>query len=73
MTIADFNGSVRSAFVATGSVTLAYSSVSRAIATLGSPASSIDVDGAPFWKAEGQHSQSSFLFPSGQHVLTFTR
>jgi hypothetical protein len=73
VTIADFNGSIRSAFVSTNSVTVAYTSASRAIATLGSPASSIDVDGSPFWKADGPHTQSWFLFPSGQHVLTFTR
>jgi hypothetical protein len=73
VTIADFNGAIGSAFVNGDTTTLSYSSASRAIAVLGSPASSIKLDGEPFWTADTQKGQSSFLLPSGQHVLTFTR
>lgn len=71
VTIADFNGDIQSA-VATGTdVELAYSSRSRAVALLGSPVSSINVDGAPFWKAGANPNAASVLLPAGHHTATF--
>ena len=73
ITISDFNGEVRSAASSARSVELSYASRSRAVAVLGSPVSSVEVDGAPFWKASGNDNRSSLLLPAGQHVATFTR
>jgi len=71
--LADFNGDLRSAIDAKDSVELAYASRSRAIAILGSDVSSIDVDGAPYWKPGTQNAGSSVLLPSGEHILTLHR
>ena len=70
--LADFNGEIQSAIVNGSRVDLSYSARSRAVAQLGSPVSSIEVDGAPFWKA-GADNSTSVLLPSGQHVATFYR
>ncbi|MBV9760575.1 MAG: hypothetical protein JO340_08425 [Acidobacteriaceae bacterium] len=72
LTISDFNGDLHSAAATTQGVELAYSSRSRAVALLGSPVSSIEIDGRPFWKP-GPGAASSVLLPSGQHVATFKR
>ena len=52
-------------------VHLTYASRSRAIATLGSPVSSVEVDGAPFWKNESGANASEILLPAGQHLVNF--
>ncbi len=70
--IKDFNGDLRSVITQGNTVDLAYSSHSRAIATLGSPISSIDIDGALFWEA-GKSATPSILLPAGQHIATFKR
>jgi hypothetical protein len=72
VTISDFNGDIRAAAATANQVELAYTSRSRAVAMLGSPVSSISVDGEPFWKASG-NNPPSILLPSGQHVATFYR
>jgi hypothetical protein len=71
VTIADFNGDVRSALTNTSSIDLSYTSRSRAIVVLGSPVSSVEIDGAPYWKA--LKDQLSVLLPAGQHIATFYR
>ena len=71
--LADFNGDLHSAINAKDSVELAYVSRSRAIAILGSDVSSIDVDGAPYWKPGTQNAGSSVLLPSGEHIVTLHR
>lgn len=68
--ITDFNGDIRSATTTAGEVDLRYSSRSRAVALLGSPVSSIEIDGSPFWKA-GPTASTSVLLPAGQHVAAF--
>jgi hypothetical protein len=72
VTISDFNGDIRSATATATQVDLAYTSRSRAVALLGSPVSSIAIDGEPFWKAAA-NNPPSILLPSGQHVATFYR
>jgi hypothetical protein len=72
VTISDFNGAIESALVSDTKVELSYSSRSRALATLGSAVSSIDVDGAAFWKPGGDES-AAIVLPAGQHVVTFNR
>ncbi len=73
ITISDFNGDIRSAVSSANRVELSYTSRSRAVATLGSPVSSVAVDGAPFWKPAAGGSASEILLPAGQHVVTFNR
>ena len=73
ITISDFNGDVRSAASSARAVELSYASRSRAVAVLGSPVSSVEVDGAPFWKAAPNSTGGSLLLPAGQHVATFIR
>jgi len=72
ITISDFNGEIRSAASSKKGVDLFYTSRSRAIAMLGSPVSSVEVDGTAFWKPSAQNS-SAILLPAGQHVVTFNR
>lgn len=69
--ISDFNGDIRSATVSGTEVQLSYDSRSRAVAMLGSPVSSIKIDGSPFWKATNSADRISVLLPAGQHVATF--
>jgi hypothetical protein len=71
ITISDFNGDIRSASSSPTGVHLTYASRSRAIATLGSPVSSVEVDGAPFWKREGAVNTGEILLPAGQHAVSF--
>ncbi len=73
LTIADFNGEIRSALSSEVRVDLAYTSRSRAIAKLSSPVSSIDVDGVPFWKASATNLEGAVVLPAGQHLVTFNR
>lgn len=69
LTIADFNGEIRSATVAGKHVDLAYSSRSRAIAVLAQSASSIQIDGIPYQKPQ-LGNKTTILLPAGQHVLS---
>jgi hypothetical protein len=71
--LADFNGQIRSAAVSAHGVDLSYTSASRAIVTLGSPVSSIELDGAAYWTAVKGDPVTSVLLPAGQHLVTFTR
>lgn len=73
LTIADFNGEIRSALASPTGAEVSYASQSRAIAALGSPVSSIEVDGAPFWKGEKGQQARSILLPAGQHIVSFIR
>jgi hypothetical protein len=73
VTLADFNGQIRSAAVSTHGLDLSYTSASRAIAMLGSPVSSIEVDGSVYWTPAKGNAESSVLLPAGQHLVTFTR
>ncbi|MGC2661980.1 MAG: hypothetical protein WA324_28805, partial [Bryobacteraceae bacterium] len=73
VTLADFNGQVRSAAVTAHGLDLAYSSASRAIVVFGSPVSSIELDGLTYWTAIKGDPETSILLPAGQHLLTFTR
>jgi hypothetical protein len=70
VTISDFNGDIRSATATASGVDLAYTSRSRAVAMLSSPVSAIVIDGAPFWKGNGDNADS-VLLPAGRHVATF--
>jgi len=71
--ITDFNGEIRSAVSTGNEVDLSYTSRSRALATMGSPVSSIEVDGAPFWKPGAGGETGFVVLPSGQHLVTFNR
>jgi len=73
ITISDFNGDIQSADSSQGRVDLSYTSRSRAVAMLGTPVFSIELDGAPFWRATGASREGSVMLPAGQHVVTFTR
>jgi hypothetical protein len=74
VTIADFNGSVRNAIAEGDTVELSYRNNTRAIMTLGSPVSALEVDGASYWKpaAAGQ-PQGAVLLPAGEHLVTIHR
>lgn len=71
VSIADFNGEIRTAAAASDRADLSYTSRSRAVAVLGSPASSIELDGSPFSKNAA--AGASILLPAGQHLVTFYR
>jgi len=73
ISLTDFNGELRGASVSSTETSVSYSSRSRAVATLTSKISMIEVDGIPFWKAGTEPSPSSFLLPAGQHLVTFSR
>lgn len=73
LTITDFNGEIRSAHALKDGVQLSYASRSRAIALLSSRVSTIEVDGAPFWRAQGAGDSYSFVLPAGQHLVMFSR
>jgi hypothetical protein len=73
VTIADFNGDLRSATAEADRSELSYSSRSRAVAIVGSEVSSVEVDGTPFWKGKAGESVRSFVLPAGQHLVTFSR
>lgn len=71
VTISDFNGEIRSAQALASRVDLSYTSRSRALAMLGSPVSSIEVDGTPFWKLGSSAETRCIILPAGQHLVTF--
>ncbi len=73
ITLADFNGEVRSAAVSGSEAQIAYISSGRAIAVPGTSVSLIEVDGASYWKAGNGAPPESVLLPAGQHVLTLHR
>ncbi len=72
VSITDFNGDIRSAVSLANGVELSYTSRSRAVATLGSPVSSMSLDGLPFRMPTGENA-SAVLLPAGKHVVTFNR
>lgn len=72
VTLSDFNGDIQSAIVSGTRVDVSYTARSRAVAQLGSPVSTIEIDGEPFWKSGG-NNPGAVLLPSGQHVATFYR
>ena len=73
ITISDFNGDVHSATAVKSQIEIAYSSRTRAIATMTKPVSAVQIDGAPFWSASDAKEQLAVLLPAGQHVATFIR
>jgi hypothetical protein len=73
VSIADFNGEIRSAVSASDRSDLSYVSRSRAVAIFGSPVSLVEVDGVPFGKATGAAAGDSLVLPAGQHLVTFYR
>ncbi len=73
VTIADFNGVVRNAIVEGDLVELSYRNNTRAILALGSPASALDVDGAPYWKPDSKEPQAAILLPAGEHLVSIHR
>jgi hypothetical protein len=73
ITLTDFNGDLRTANASTSRTDISYVSRSRAVATLAAKISSIEVDGAPFWKAGSDGVPGSFLLPAGQHIVSFYR
>lgn len=73
VTLSDFNGDLRTATASPERTEISYVSRSRAVATLASKVSTIEVDGTPFWKAGTEAPPSSFLLPSGQHLVTFSK
>ena len=73
MTLLDFNADVQSAAVGKDRVELSYSSASRAIAILGSPVSSVEVDGVPLPNLAPLEVKSSVMLPAGQHLVSFIK
>jgi hypothetical protein len=73
VSIADFNGEIRSAVAQSDRADLSYVSRSRALAIFGSTVSSIEVDGAAFWKPRAGENAESIVLPAGQHLVTFFR
>lgn len=71
--IFDFNGNLGRVFVEGESVEFAYSNATRAIVTLGSGTSSVDLDGTPFWKPDPSQQHPSILLPAGEHVVSVHR
>lgn len=70
ITIADFNGDIRSASVSKETIELSYSARSRALVLLNSPVSAITVDGAGLpIPAPGE----PVTLPAGQHIVAFSR
>ena len=73
VTLADFNGELRTAAVSSTKTDVSYVSRSRAVATPSSKISMIEVDGTTFWKTGTGADPVSFLLPAGQHLVTFYR
>jgi hypothetical protein len=71
--IFDFNGNLGSVAVEGESVEFAYNNAIRAIVTLGSGTSSVDLDGTPFWKPDPNQQHPSILLPAGEHVVSVHR
>jgi hypothetical protein len=73
VSLSDFNGELATALVSETKTDLSYKSRSRAVATLATKVSLIEVDGEQFWKAGTETSPTSFMLPAGQHIVTFYR
>lgn len=73
VTLSDFNGELRTAAVSSSRTDVSYVSRSRAVASLATKISKIEVDGNEFWKAGADPEPGSFLLPAGQHLVTFYR
>jgi hypothetical protein len=73
VTLLDFNADVQSASVGKDRVELSYSSASRAIAILGSPVASVEVDGVPLPGTVSVNVKSSLMLPAGQHLVSFIK
>jgi hypothetical protein len=73
LAITDFNGRIQSATVLKSEVDLSYESRTRALVTFDQNVASVEVDGAPFWKAGEDTASPSAVLPAGQHLVTFTR
>ncbi len=71
VTIAAFNGNVRSVAIDGDTVELSYGNATRALVSLASPVASIDVDGTPFWKPDASGAGNPVVLPSGEHVVSF--
>jgi len=71
VSIADFNGDIRSAQGGSGRADISYASKSRAIAVFGSVVSRVEVDGAPFLDAKAGERLNSVLLPAGEHRVSF--
>ena len=72
ITINDFNGGLKTVASDGGAVELSYRNPTRAILTLGSQASSLEVDGAPYWKPSGDPGAERHYASPGEHVVTHT-
>jgi hypothetical protein len=68
--ISDFNGGLKTVVSDGDTVELAYRNPTRAILALGSQVSSLEVDGALYWKPTGDGAQNAIMLPSGEHVVT---
>jgi len=73
VTIADFNGDIRTAQVAAGRADISYGSKSRAIAVFDSVVSRVEVDEAPFLEVKAGERLNSVLLPAGEHRVSFYR
>ena len=73
VSLSDFNGELRTAFVSSNKTDVSYVSRSRAVALMTSKVSLVEVDGVMFWKAGAEAVPTSFLLPAGQHLVTFYR
>ncbi len=71
--LSDFNGDLQSAMAGQNRVDVSYFGHSRAIASIATPVSLIEVDGAPLWKSNGTDQIRFIMLPAGQHVVSFTR
>jgi hypothetical protein len=73
VSIADFNGDIRSAQGAADRADVSYTSKSRAVAVLGSAVSRVEVDGATFLETKSGEKIGSVVLPAGEHKVTFYR
>ena len=71
--ISDFNGEVQAGQTTQTGIELAYTSQSRAIATLDSSVSAVEVDGSLYWRSLGGEKPQFFVLPAGQHLVSFRR
>jgi hypothetical protein len=68
-TIKDFNGNIWSVITGDKRLDVSYASRTRTIAILESPVKGIEVDGFPL--GDRSASDTTFLLPSGQHIVSF--
>jgi len=73
VSIADFNGEIRSAQGASNRADISYTSKSRAVAVLGPGVSRIEVDGATYHQVKAGEMIGSVVLPAGEHKATFYR